>query len=67
MDTHKFRIGESVYYKGKADAPSGVYVVLARLPQHEEGEFEYTIRHSREPHQLRAKERELKVAASRGI
>ena len=46
MDTHKFRIGESVYYKGKADGPSGVYVVLARLPQHEEGDIASGIRAS---------------------
>jgi hypothetical protein len=63
MDAHKFRIGESVYYKGNAGAPSGIYVVLTRLPQHKDGEFEYRIRHSRDPHQLKAKERELKATA----
>jgi hypothetical protein len=66
MDAHKFRIGQHVYYKGAPGAPSGVYVVLALLPQREDGEFEYRIKHSHEPHQRNAKESELRPA-SRGI
>jgi hypothetical protein len=65
MDAHKFLIGQHVHYKGTAGAPSGVYVVLARLPQHEDGEFEYRIRHSYDPYQLIAKQRELKITARR--
>jgi hypothetical protein len=64
MGAHKFRIGEPVYYKGNAVTPSGVYVVLTRLPQHRDGEFEYRIRHSRDAHQLKAKERDLKATAA---
>ena len=67
MDAHKFLIGQHVHYKGTAAAPSGVYLVLARLPRSENGEFQYRIKHSREPFQLSAKERELKITARRGI
>jgi len=67
MDAHKFLIGQHVYYRGTAAAPLGVYVVLARFPQHEDGEFEYSIRHSCGPQQLRAKEKELKVSARHKI
>jgi hypothetical protein len=67
MDTHKFLIGQHVHYKGNAAARSGVYLVLARLPPSENGEFQYRIKHSREPFQLSAKERELKTTASNGF
>jgi len=67
MDAHRFLIGQQVYYKGTAGAPSGVYVVLARLPQHEDGEFEYTIRDSRDFRQLIAKQRQLKANCRREI
>jgi hypothetical protein len=68
MGAHKFLIGQHVYYKGTAaGAPSGVYVVLARLPQHEGGDFEYRIKHSYDFRQVIAKERELKVPTRRGI
>jgi hypothetical protein len=67
MDAHKYLIGQHVHYKGTGAAPSGVYMVLARLPRSENGEFQYRIKHSREPLQLSAKERELKATASSGI
>jgi hypothetical protein len=38
MDGHKFRIGQSVTYRSRdADAPQGVYVIIALLPQREDG------------------------------
>jgi len=67
MDPHKFLIGQHVYYKGTAGAPSCVYVVVSRLPRHEDGEFEYRIKHSCDFRQVIGKERELKVPARRGI
>ena len=67
MDAHKFFIGQHVQYKGTSAAPSGIYLVLARLPRSEHGEFQYRIKHSREPFQLSAKERELKATASSGF
>ena len=52
MGEHKFRIGQSVAYGARgADAPQGVYVIVALLPQREDGEFEYRIKHSHEDHQ----------------
>ena len=44
------------------DAPSGVYTVTGRLPQGDDGQFEYRIKHSHEDHERIAKESELKVA-----
>jgi hypothetical protein len=68
MGAHKFLIGQHVYYKSTAaGAPSGVYVVLARLPQREDGDFEYRIKHSCDFRQVIAKEGELKVPTRRGI
>ena len=64
MDAHKFRIGQSVAYRSRgADAPQGLYVIVALLPQREDGEFEYRIKHSDEDHQRSAKESELKAAS----
>ena len=61
MDAHKYRIGQSVIYRSPgADAPQGVYVIIARLPQRDDGEFEYRIKHSHELHQRNAKESELR-------
>jgi len=65
MDAHKFRIGQSVAYRSRgADAPQGLYVIVALLPQREDGEFEYRIKHSHEDHQRSAKESELRPPKS---
>ena len=45
----------------RVDAPSGVYTVTRRLPQGNDGQFEYRIKHSHEDHERIAKESELKV------
>jgi hypothetical protein len=69
MNARKFRIGESVTYRScGADAAQGLYVIIALLPQREDGEFEYRIKHSREHHQRSAKESELRPpTASHGL
>jgi hypothetical protein len=67
MDTHKFRIGQEVSYRPKvlvSDAPLGMYVIIARLPQGDDGQFEYRIRHSSESHQRVAEEGELTASHS---
>ena len=43
------------------DAPGGVYTVTGRLPQGNDGQFEYRIKHSHEDHERIAKQSELKV------
>jgi hypothetical protein len=44
-----------------AEAPPGVYVVTAKLPERD-GEFEYHIKHTSELHERIAKESELHEA-----
>jgi len=41
------------------DAPRGAYKVTARLPQSDDGQFEYRIKHSGEAYERIAKESEL--------
>jgi hypothetical protein len=65
MPDHKFHVGQVVSYRPAyryANAPSGAYTVTRRLPQGDDGQFEYRIRHSGEEHERIAKESELKVA-----
>ena len=64
MPDYKFRVGQLVSYypPRRLDAPRGAYTVTARLPQGEDGQFEYRIKHSSEPHERIAKESELSVA-----
>jgi hypothetical protein len=61
---HKFHIGQSVSYRPASrsqDAPRGAYKITARLPQSDDGQFEYRIKHSGEAHERIAKESELSV------
>ena len=61
---HKFIIGQAVEYTPGPglDAPGGLYIVTAKLPERN-GEFEYHIRPTSEPHEMRvARESELKAA-----
>jgi hypothetical protein len=61
FDARRFRIGQSVTYRaGGAGAPPGAYIIIALLPQGDNGEFEYRIKHSHEVHQRCAKESELR-------
>ena len=60
---HKFILGQTVEYippRG-LEAPSGIYVVIAKLPERD-GEFEYYIKHSSELHERIARESELHEA-----
>jgi hypothetical protein len=62
MASHKLHIGQSVSYRPESrnqDAPRGAYKITARLPQGDDGQFEYRIKHSGEAHERIAKEREL--------
>ena len=64
MPDHKFHIGQIVSYLPalrRVDAPSGAYTVTARLPQAEDGQFEYRIKHSAEQNERTAKESELRA------
>ena len=41
MDAHKYLIGQSVIYRPpRAYAPQGDYVIMARLPQRDDGKFD---------------------------
>jgi hypothetical protein len=65
MPNHRFRIGQSVnYHPGSRghDAPRGAYQITGRLPQGDDGKFEYRIKHSSEAHERIAKESELSLA-----
>jgi hypothetical protein len=60
----QFHVGQFVFYRPASrgvDAPSGFYTVTVRLPQGNDGQFEYRIKHSEEDHERIAKESELKV------
>jgi hypothetical protein len=64
MATHRFHIGQSVSYRPAArsqDAPRGAYKISARLPQADDGQFEYRIKHPGEAHERIAKESELSL------
>ena len=64
MPDHKFHIGQIVSYLPalrRVDAPSGVYTITGRLPQGDDGQFEYRIKHSGEEHGRIAKESELRA------
>lgn len=64
MAGHRFHIGQSVSYQPASrsqDAPRGAYRITARLPQGDDGLFEYRIKHSGEAHERIAKETELSL------
>ena len=59
---HKFPLGQAVEFRSRHGyAPSGVYVVTAKLPERD-GEFEYHIKHTSELHERIARESELQAA-----
>jgi hypothetical protein len=61
MAMHKFKIGRSVFLQPtifNRDAPRGAFEVIKQLPERD-GQFEYRIKSSREPHERVAKESEL--------
>jgi hypothetical protein len=65
MPDHKFHVGQLVNYfppsRGQ-DAPRGAYTITARLPQNENGEFGYRIKHLSEPYERIARETELSLS-----
>jgi len=64
MPGHKFRVGQVVNYhpSQRLDAPRDAYTITARLPQSDEGYFEYRIKYPSEAHERIAKESELTAA-----
>jgi hypothetical protein len=63
MPSHRFRVGQSVNYTPASrslDAPRGAYEITRLLPQGDDGQFEYRIKHSGEAHERIAKESELR-------
>ncbi len=52
MSSHKFKMGDTVFVKAarNLNIPGGAYIVIARLPERD-GDFEYRVRNSREPHE----------------
>jgi hypothetical protein len=60
---HKFILGQTVGYTPPRGlhAPPGIYVVIAKLSERD-GEFEYYIKHTSEPHERIARESELHEA-----
>ena len=64
MPAHKFKIGQTVFLQSNLldrGAARGGYTVTRRLPE-SNGQFEYQIKHSSEPHERIAKEYELSAA-----
>jgi hypothetical protein len=65
MSKYRFHIGQIVNYRPASrgqDAPRGAYEIAGRLPQGDDGQFEYRIKHSGEAHERIAKESELSPA-----
>ena len=60
---HKFTIGQTVHFRpaGHDRSAAGLYIVTKRLPE-KDGEFQYRIKHSHEPHERTARESELRGA-----
>ncbi len=61
--THKFKLGQSVFLQPTTfnrDAARGAFEVIKQLPERD-GQFEYRIKSSREPHERVAKESELSL------
>jgi hypothetical protein len=60
VSTHKFKIGESVFVND-VRAPATPFVVIKRMPERD-GEFEYRVRCSYEPHERVVREGLLRAA-----
>jgi hypothetical protein len=57
---HKFKIGDTVFVKPARtlNVPGGAYVITATLPERD-GDFEYRLRNTREPHERMMAESQL--------
>jgi hypothetical protein len=64
VPTHKFHLGQPVEFNPPRGiyAPSGAYVVTAKLPERH-GVFEYRVRSASEEHERAALENELSAVA----
>jgi hypothetical protein len=63
MATRKFKLRQTVFLQptiGNRDAASGAYEVTKQLPERD-GQFEYRIKSSREPHERVVRESELSL------
>jgi hypothetical protein len=60
VSTYKFKIGESVFVSD-VRAPAAPFVVIRRMPERD-GEFEYCVRSSYEPHERVVRESLLRTA-----
>jgi hypothetical protein len=61
MPTYKFKIGETVFMEAarSLNVPGGAYVVTQKMPERD-GEFEYRVRSSDEPHERVVRESQLR-------
>jgi hypothetical protein len=63
MADHKFHVGQAVQFRTKpfyVSAALGVFEVIRQLPERD-GELEYRIKNSTEPHERVARESELSI------
>jgi hypothetical protein len=63
MAMHKFKLGRSVFLQAtifNRDAPRGAYEVTKQLPERD-GQLEYRVKSSREPHERVVRESELSL------
>jgi hypothetical protein len=63
MATHKFKLGRTVFLQPtifNRDVARGAYEVTKQLPERD-GQFEYRIKSSSEPHERVVKESELSL------
>jgi hypothetical protein len=63
MATHKFKLRQTVFLQPtifNRDAPRGAFEVIKQLPERD-GQFEYRIKSSREPHERVVRESEISL------
>ena len=63
MADHKFRVGQAVQFRTKpyyVSAALGAFEVIRQLPERD-GELEYRIKNTAEPHERVARESELSL------
>jgi hypothetical protein len=63
MPTYKFKIGQTVFVEAvrNSNFPGGAYVVTRKMPERD-GELEYRVRSSNEPHERVVRESQLRGA-----
>jgi hypothetical protein len=63
MSVHKFKVGDTVFVRAARhlNFPGGAYVITAVLPERN-GEIEYRLRNTREPHERLIAESQLSPA-----